>query len=278
MSETMPAIAFLGAGAMGGAILRGYVASGRDHGGITVTNRTKAKAVALADLSGVTSVALETDPDGNTAAAAGADIVLAGVKPAMMPDLLTEIAPRLRPGATVVSLAVGVAIATMEAILPAGTAVVRSMPNTPARVGKGVTGLAASETATAEAVAQVRALFETVGAVVQVPEAQIDALSTISGSGPAYVFLFTELLTRAAEAKGFTPEQARVLARQTVIGSAALLESSPLEADELRRQVTSPAGTTERAVAVLESAGLDELIDRATDAALARARELSAAR
>src|SRR5689334_18145605 len=115
----LPPIAILGAGSMGGAILQGLVGSGLAAGGVTVTNRTAPKAAALADLPGVESIALEERPDGNRAAAAGAGIVLIGVKPAMVPDLLREIAPALRPGTIVVSLAAGVTIETFEGILGA---------------------------------------------------------------------------------------------------------------------------------------------------------------
>ena len=138
----LPPIAILGAGSMGGAILHGLVRSGL-AAEVTATNRTAAKAAELASLPGVTSIALEQHPRGNAEAAASADIVLIGVKPAMVPDLLREIAPHLRPGAIVVSLAAGVTTHTFESILGTGVAVLRSMPNTPALVGKAVTGLAA---------------------------------------------------------------------------------------------------------------------------------------
>ncbi|GAA1945207.1 pyrroline-5-carboxylate reductase [Microbacterium aquimaris] len=272
----LPPIAILGAGSMGGAILHGLVSSGLAHGGVTVTNRTAAKADALADLEGVRSVALEREPEGNAVAAAAADVVLVGVKPAMVPDLLREIAPHLRPGAVVVSLAAGVTVATFESIVPDSVAVLRSMPNTPSLVGRGVTGLAAGTHASDDDVAVVRRLFETVGSVIEVPEEKIDALSTISGSGPAYVFLLIEQLTRAAEGKGFDRADARRMAEQTFIGAAALLEASDEEPAELRRRVTSPKGTTERAVAVLQDAQLDAVFAEATDAALARAAELAA--
>lgn len=275
-SAPLPSIAILGAGSMGGAILQGLVRSGLASNGLTATNRSRAKADELADLAGVTSVALEESPTGNRDAAASARIVLVGVKPAMVPDLLREIAPALRPGTIVVSLAAGVTIATFESILGSEIAVLRSMPNTPAVVGKAVTGLAAGSAATADDVAVVRALFETCGAVVEVPEAQIDALSTISGSGPAYVFLLIEELTKAAVGKGFAESEARLMAEQTFIGAAALLEASGEDPAELRRRVTSPKGTTERAIAVLQDARLDTVFAAATDAALARARELAA--
>ncbi len=272
---TLPPIAIIGAGSMGGAILSGLVASGAAER-IAVTNRTPAKAEALAGLPGVTSIALADRPDGNLEAAASADIVLVGVKPAMVPDLLRELAPALRKGAIVVSLAAGVTIATFEEILGPDAVVLRSMPNTPAVVGKAVTGLAAGTNATAEHVAVVRRLFETVGAVIEVPEAQIDELSTVSGSGPAYVFLLIEKLTDAAVGKGFTREQARLMAEQTFIGASALLDATGEDPAELRRRVTSPKGTTERAIAVLQDAHLDDVFARATDAALARAKELAA--
>lgn len=274
-ADALPPIAFLGAGSMGGAIVRGLVASGIAPR-ITATNRTAASAAELEGLAGVTSIALEERPAGNAEAAASADIVVVGVKPAMVPDLLREIAPRLRPGTIVVSIAAGVTLATFAAELGAGVATVRSMPNTPALVGEAVTGLASGAAASADDLALVRRLFETVGVVVEVPEERIDALSTISGSGPAYVFLLIEELTKAAVGKGFAEAEARVLAERTFIGAAALLAASDDDPTELRRRVTSPKGTTERAVAVLQEAHLAELFSRATDAALARARELAA--
>jgi len=275
-TATLPPIAILGAGSMGGAIARGLSRSGLAAGGVTTTNRSLVRAAELDGLPGVTSIALETKPSGNTDAAGAAGVVLVGVKPAMVPDLLREIAPALRPGTIVVSLAAGVTIETFEQILGSDAVVLRSMPNTPALVGRGVTGLAAGSRADAAAVETARRLFETVGTVVEVPESQIDALSTISGSGPAYFFLVVEEFTKAAIGKGFAEAEARLMAEQTFIGAAALLEASDHDPAELRRQVTSPKGTTERAVAVLQDAHLDDVFARATDAALARAKELAA--
>ncbi|WP_309127543.1 pyrroline-5-carboxylate reductase [Microbacterium sp.] len=275
-STTLPALAFLGAGSMGGAILQGVVASGIRHGGIVATNRSAEKAQTLAGVDGVRSIALADDPAGNTDAAASARIVLVGVKPAMVPDLLREIAPVLRDDAIVVSLAAGVTLATFADALGERASTIRSMPNTPATVGKAVTGIAAGPAASAEDVALVRALFETVGAVIELPESQIDPLSTVSGSGPAYVFLLIEELTKAAVGMGFSEGDARLMAEQTFIGASALLAASGEDPAELRRRVTSPKGTTERAVAVLQEARLDDVFARATAAALARARELAA--
>ncbi len=277
MADSLPSLAFLGAGSMGGAILRGVVASGiRIDGGITATNRTAEKAEAFEGLEGVTSIALAERPDGNVEAAAGARIVLVGVKPAMVPDLLREIAPHLAADAIVVSVAAGVTLQTFADVLGPDARVIRSMPNTPSTVRKGVTGLAAGAAATADDLSLVRRLFETVGAVVEVPESQIDALSTISGSGPAYVYLLIEEFTKAAVGMGFEDADARLMVEQTFIGATALLDASGEDPAELRRRVTSPKGTTERAVAVLQDAHLDRTFSDAAAAALARAKELAA--
>lgn len=276
MVDTLPSLAFLGAGSMGGAILRGVVASGIPvDEGILATNRTAQKAAELASLAGVQSIALEGEPDGNARAAAEARVVLVGVKPAMVPDLLREIAPHLRDDAIVISLAAGVTLRTFASILGSGVTVLRSMPNTPSLVGKGVTGLAAGAGASTDAIGIARRLFETVGTVIEVPENQIDALSTISGSGPAYVYLLIEELTRAAIDRGFDEADARTMAEGTFIGATALLEATGEEPAELRRRVTSPKGTTERAIAVLERADLGGIFREATAAALARAKELA---
>lgn len=272
----LPAVTILGAGAMGRAILSGLLPPAVNvSGGVRVTNRSAARAAEFDGTAGVTAFATETDPDANRAAVRGAKIVLVGVKPGMVPDLLREIADALDDGAIVVSVAAGVPIATFEAALPASVSVIRSMPNTPAIVGRAVTGLSAGTRSSAADLALVRALFETVGTVVEVPEEKLDALSSISGSGPAYVFYLIEQLTATAVDKGFTAEEAATLVHETFRGSSELLAASGLQPRELRRQVTSPKGTTERAIAELERAGLKQLFDAATDAAVARARELA---
>jgi pyrroline-5-carboxylate reductase len=271
---SLPNIAILGTGSMGGAILSGL--TGPDvsvAGRIRVTNRSIEKATPL-ESPLVESFALAEIPDANRQAVKGARLVLIGVKPAMVPDLLREISDALEPDAIVISVAAGVTIATMEAIVPG--VVLRSMPNTPSVIGLGVTGLAAGTRATPDDIALGRELFETVGQVLEIPENQIDALGTISGSGPAYVYFLVEQLTRTAVDLGFTPEQAEVMVSGTFVGAAQLLVSSGIDPAELRRRVTSPKGTTERAIAVLESADLKDLFDRATAAALARSRELAA--
>lgn len=276
-TTSLPSIALLGAGSMGRAILSGLLApTVQVSGGIRVTNRSASRAEELAGTPGVTAFATEDDPEANRRAVAGASVVLVAVKPAMVTDLLDEIADALEPGAVVVSVAAGVTVETFEKHLPSSVAVLRSMPNTPAVVGRAVTGLSAGTRSSDDDLALVRRLFETVGTVVEVPESQLDALSTISGSGPAYVFLLIEALTAAAVQKGFTDEQAAELVNGTFAGAAELLVASGTTPTDLRVQVTSPKGTTERALAVLQDADLPDLFTRATDAALARARELAA--
>jgi pyrroline-5-carboxylate reductase len=272
MSGNLPRIAILGAGSMGGAILAGLVDSGLAADGVAVTNRTAAKAEGLR-MPGVESYALETHPEANATALEGAGVVILGVKPAMVPALLEEIAEYLEPDAIVVSVAAGVTTATMEGLIP--NAVARAMPNTPSVVRRGVTGLAAGSRITPQQLAVARAVFETVGAVIELGEDRIDALSTISGSGPAYVFFLIEQLTGTALRLGFDEAEARLMVEQTFLGAAELLNASDADPAELRRRVTSPKGTTERAIAVLSEADLGGLFDRATAAALARAKEMS---
>lgn len=261
---------------MGGAILSGLLSPDVTvDGGVRVTNRTEAKAAALRT-HGVTSLSSEIDPHANIAAVKGARIVLLGVKPAMIPDVLREVADAVEPDAILVSVAAGVTTATMEALLPESIAVVRAMPNTPATVGRGVTGLCAGSRSTSDQLSLVSTLFETVGTVIVVPESKIDALSTISGSGPAYVFLLIEELVKTAISMGFSLDDASTMVTNTFLGASELLVASGKTPSELRLQVTSPNGTTERAVAELQKADLAAVFDRATAAALARAKELAA--
>ena len=274
MTVTLPSIAILGTGSMGGAILAGLVHPDVTvTGGIRVTNRSVEKAEALAS-DRVTSLATSVDADANKKAVAGARVVLIGVKPAMVAALLEEIADSLEPDAIVISVAAGVTIATMEALVPG--VVLRSMPNTPAVVGRAVTGLSAGSRSSDDDLDIATAVFETVGSVLVVPEEKIDALSTISGSGPAYVFLLIEKLTATAVGLGFTPDEAALMVNTTFLGAAELLAASDVGPAELRRRVTSPNGTTERAIAEFEAAELQPVFDRAAAAALARAKELAA--
>ncbi|GAA3938596.1 pyrroline-5-carboxylate reductase [Pseudoclavibacter caeni] len=277
----LPALAFLGVGSMNGAILDGVIASGLPvadgaEGGIRTTNRSAARADAIAARHpGVRALAGERDPEANRHAVAGAGIVLLGVKPYQVADVLAQVRDVLAPGTIVVSIASGVTIASIAAALPEGTAVLRVMPNTPASVGAGVTGLAAGPGVTGAQRALVHALFDTVGVVVELDEARIDELSAVSGSGPAYLFAFVEELEQAAQRIGFSAEDARVLADQTVIGAARLLAESGRTAEELRTAVTSPGGTTQEALAVLARGGRVENMTEALQAAVDRAHEMA---
>jgi pyrroline-5-carboxylate reductase len=163
----------------------------------------------------------------------------------------------------------------MEDAAPADVAVIRAMPNTPAIVGRAVTGVAAGSRASAENLETAKSLFETVGQTITLKEDQIDSLGTISGSGPAYVFYLIEQLTLAAQSKGFTAEQASLMVNETFLGASLLLEASGQIPAALRRQVTSPNGTTERAIAELEKADIQSIFEVATAAALARSKEIA---
>ena len=275
--STLPRIAVIGAGSMARAIVTGLLNSSLERSGeIVLTNRSSSAASRWAGIAGVRALATESHLEANRAAVAEAGLVLIAVKPAMVPDVLREIASQLRPDTILVSVAAGVTTATMEALLPESVAVVRTMPNTPAAVGRGVTGIAAGSRASEAQLAIVETLFATVGSVVRVAEQQIDALSTISGSGPAYVFYLIEALEAAAVELGFSEEQAALMVRETFAGSLELLDSSGEAPAELRRSVTSPNGTTERAIAAFDAAAVPEAFVAATHAALARARELAA--
>ncbi|HEU0256697.1 MAG TPA: pyrroline-5-carboxylate reductase [Microbacteriaceae bacterium] len=270
-------VAILGTGSMGTAVLRGLTGPEAGPAEIRVTTRSAAHAAALGGQDGVTSYAVESDPDANRLAARGADLVVLAVKPHLIPGLAGEIGDVIDAHTIVVSVAAGVAIATIAGRLPAGVAVLRAMPNTPAVIGRGVTGLSVTGgRGSAAALRVVHDLFARVGEVVEVPEDRLDALSAVSGSGPAYVFLLIEKLTAAAVRLGFAEREAARLVAGTFRGAAELLAAGEAAPAELRRQVTSPHGTTERAIAVLEEAGLDDLFGRALEAALARARELAA--
>lgn len=261
---------------MGTAILSGLLASGFDAAKVTITTKTEQSADKLADELGVTAIALEAQANGNLEAVTGADVVLVAVKPSYVVEVLKEAAPKLQPDALVISVAGGIKTASMEAAVPTNVAVIRAMPNTPAIVGRAVTGISAGSRVSEIQLETALDLFETVGRVVVLPEEQIDALSTISGSGPAYVFYLIEQLTLAAQQMGFAEDVAAMLVEETFAGATELLTASNQSPEALRKQVTSPNGTTMQAIGVLEKAQLADLFTKATNAALARAKEIAA--
>ena len=272
--DRRPDIAFLGTGSMSGAILVGLLAQRELFGVLSATTRSASSAAGL-DHDGIRAVSLEAEPEANQRLAAEADVVILGVKPPQIVDLARDIAQSLRPGAVVVSVAAGISTAAIEAVLPESVRGVRVMPNTPSHVGLGVSGIAAGASADDAAVRVTKRIFDVVGDALVIDESQIDALSAISGSGPAYVFLFIEQWSKVAVSLGFTDEQAATMVAGTFRGASELLAASDAEPAELRRRVTSPKGTTEQAVGVLQSADLEALFARAADAAIARARELA---
>lgn len=268
-------VAILGSGSMGTAILSGMVRHGIKKEKIKVTTRKVESADALAKKFGVTAYATGYQPNANSLAVEGAQIVLLAIKPANVIEVLEQIKTVISKDALVISVAAGVTTATIESYLPESVSVIRAMPNTPALIQQGLTGISVGSRANAEQLAVAVELFDAVGKTVVLPEDQIDALSTISGSGPAYVFYFMEEFISAAKAMGFSHEDAYLLVTQTFLGASELISQTQGDPAELRRQVTSPNGTTMKAVAVLEEGRLHELFLKATTAALARAKEIS---
>lgn len=261
-------IAVIGVGAMGTAIVQGLMEAGWERLDLRLADASVERVEALLAEGHIAY----TDP---TIAAESAEVVLLAVKPQVMDGVLAELAPVITDRHLVVSIAAGITTTAIEAAL-GDIPVVRCMPNTPALVGKGMTGLAPGTHATEAHLARAEELLAAVGQTVVVEEAQLDAVTGVSGSGPAYVFLLAEALEEAAIAEGLAPEHARLLAEQTVAGAGALLDSSPMTAEELRRQVTSPNGTTEAALRALENDGFRRVMRGAVRAATERSRELGA--
>jgi pyrroline-5-carboxylate reductase len=269
-------LAVLGGGSMGLAIATQLADSQFDSANISVSTNSAESALRVAENHGWAAVAKADTANANALVAEGADVVLVSVKPAYVAEVLGEIASVLKPGALVVSVAAGITLATMEAVLPAGTAVVRTMPNTPSSIGEGMTGLVRGSSVTDAQFHAASEMFLAVGDILVVEESMIDALSTISGSGPAYVYLFAEKLIAAAEHLGFSSEDAALLVKQTFLGASLLMSESNDEPSELRRRVTSPNGTTMQAIAKFEAGGMDATFVAAVESALNRAKEIAA--
>ena len=267
-------ICFLGTGSMGSAVLKGLLASGYESKLISATTQSELSAKNLRSL-GVSALSLESSPDANVLLSSDAQVVVLGVKPYKIADVLSEIRDELPVDAVVISMAAGIELATMAEKLPDHKNLIRTMPNTPALVGKGVTGVAPAASASASALETAMDLFQTVGEAVQLEEKQINSLSAISGSGPAWLMFIVEKWEEVALSRGFTKEQAAVMVRSTLIGSAELLAQTGEEPAILRKNVTSPGGTTEKIIATLEEANLTKLFDQALQAAVNRADEIA---
>jgi pyrroline-5-carboxylate reductase len=267
-------IAILGTGSMGKAILSGILAAGTSPADVRVTTKSKATADAIFSNHGVQATSLESNSAANSSSAKDADLVILAVKPNMILETLSEVAAVLKPDCLVVSVAAGITTAAMEEQLSGNAAVVRAMPNTPSVVGLGVTGISKGSNVSSAQLDLAVELFASVGKVLVVDESKIDALSTISGSGPAYVFYFAEKLITAAKSLGFSEQEASLMVKETFLGSATLLATSSSSPEELRQQVTSPNGTTMQATGRFDAADLERVFIEATEAALARAKEL----
>jgi pyrroline-5-carboxylate reductase len=252
---------------MGTILAEGLLRAGWDPGDVVMAARRPERAAETERLTGV-SVLL--DP---AAAASGRDVVVAAVKPKDVPALLDQIADVMKPPQLLISLAAGVPIAVFEHRFP-GLAVVRSMPNTPAAVDEGMTAYCGGADVDAEALQRAAAVLSAVGQTINLSEDLLDAVTAVSGTGPAYVFLLAEALTEAAIREGLPHHAAEKLVLQTVRGAGILLATSPKSAFRLRAEVTSPGGTTASAMHTLEDGGFRALVEDAVRAAASRSREL----
>ena len=275
---TGPHLAVIGAGSLARALLGGWAAAGTELASVTTVNRSAASAAETAAArlpAGTRTTSLEEDPDAVVAAVRTADVVVLAAKPHLVRDVLPDVAKAIRPGTVMVSVAAGVRAVTFQQALPQGVHVVRAMPNTPSAVGLGVVGLVPDARVPGARYEMVRALLADLGEVVEVDEDQLDGIVAVAGSGPAYVFLLVEMLRDAAMAQGFDAETAAMLARQVFRGAVELMTVTGEEPAELRRKVTSPNGTTARAVAAFEDGGLGALFADAVRACRERAQELA---
>ena len=260
----MARLQVIGGGKMGEALLGGLVASGwAGAGELHVVEPDPARQRAVSAAS--PGVSISTEP-----------LYGIGAVIAVKPDVVAAVLPALAAAATarVLSIAAGVRTEAIEAGLPAGTPVVRAMPNTPALVGAGAAAIAPGSAAGPEDLEWARGILEAVGTVAVVAEADLDAVTGLSGSGPAYLFRLAEALRAAGTAQGLDPAVADALVRQTLLGAATLLAESGEDPGRLRENVTSPGGTTAAGLAVLDDADFMGLIDRVVTAATRRSREL----
>jgi pyrroline-5-carboxylate reductase len=263
-------IAILGAGRLGESLLRGFLSSGwRQPGELVATARRSERIEELAARHGIEV------SSANDEAIRGSRLVIAAVKPQDMGALLEEIRPAWSADQTLLSVAAAIPTAAIEARLPAGVRVVRAMPNAPAVVHEGIAGLCAGRHATDEDVGLAEEALGHLGQVIRVPEDAMDAVTALSGSGPAYFALLAEAMIEAGLLMGLGREVATQLVVQTMLGSARLLRDEHMHPVELREAVTSPGGTTTRAIRELERAGVRAAFLNAINAAMERSRELA---
>jgi pyrroline-5-carboxylate reductase len=261
-------IGFIGTGNMAEALVRGLVHAGvADKAQILGSDPREERCAEMMDRYGVRVVA------DNVAVASQADILVLSVKPQVMARVLDQVGPHIRPHALVVSIAAGIPIAAVEAALPQAR-VIRTMPNTPALVGAGATAIAAGGHATPDDLNAARRIFDSVGTTVVLDESQMDAVTGLSGSGPAYIFLIIEALSDAGVKVGLSRHVAQALAAQTVLGSARMLIETDEHPGRLKDMVTSPGGTAIAGLHTLEAGGLRTTLMNAVEAATRRSREL----
>jgi pyrroline-5-carboxylate reductase len=263
-------LAILGAGVMGETVLSGLLRAGWHADQIVATDRRLERQRELTERYGIKMLE-------NTEAVAEAETVILVVKPQDMNDLLSEIAESIKPGTLVVSLAAGVDTSFIESRLPEGVAVVRVMPNTPAQVDEGMAAISPGSHSTQDHLDRVTEILSATGRVITVPERYQDAVTAISGTGPAYLFFVVEAMIEAGVHLGLPRDTATELVVQTMLGSAKLLRETGEHPTVLRERVTSPGGTTAAAVRQLEDHKVRAAFLRAMEAARDRSRELAAA-
>jgi len=263
-------LAILGAGVMGETVLSGLLRAGWHADQIVATDRRLERQHELTARYGIKMLE-------NTEAVAEAETVILVVKPQDMSDLLSEIAESIKPGTLVVSLAAGVDTTFIESRLPEGVAVVRVMPNTPAQVDEGMAAISPGSHSTQDHLDRVTEILSATGRVITVPERYQDAVTAISGTGPAYLFFVVEAMIEAGVHLGLPRDTATELVVQTMLGSAKLLRETGEHPTVLRERVTSPGGTTAAAVRQLEDHKVRAAFLRAMEAARDRSRELAAA-
>jgi pyrroline-5-carboxylate reductase len=263
-------IGFIGAGNMAEAIIRGLLERRVVHSRQLIASDPSGNRRALVENQ--FSVEATTD---NRELLDRADVIILAVKPQVMGEVLRPLADFFRPDQLVISIAAGLTTATLDALCGHRPAIVRIMPNTPALIGKGISAICSGPRARDEHLVLANTLFASVGATLRVNESEMDAVTAISGSGPAYVFYWMEAMLEAAKELGFSPSVARQLVYETLAGSAALAHFSSESPDVLRARVTSKGGTTEAAVRTLDDGGVRSAVVRAIHAAAERSRELS---
>lgn len=272
MSELV--LSFLGTGSMNGSILRGVLAGGTPAERVRATTKSASSAQTLREDTGVTVLSGEENARANLEAVKDADVVLLGVKPYAILDLAREIAPVLQPGTVVASVAAGITLDALEKALPQGQPVVRTMPNIPSSVGRGVISVTPGTHTTPDQLNVVKEVLSSVATVVEVEEHLVRAVTGVSGSGPAYVFYLAEAMQRAGEELGLPSDVARVLAKETVAGAGVLLSPDDADPAALRKAVTSPGGTTEKALNTFDERGLKDVIAAGAAASAERGDEM----